>query len=53
MIGAVVGSICRHVWRSIAVVAMMMLMTMVEDCKCLLRWVVSLVVSDEAADKIY
>jgi hypothetical protein len=53
MIGAVVGSICRHVWRSMAVVAMMVLMTMVEDCKCLLKWVVSLVVSGEAANEMY
>jgi hypothetical protein len=53
MIGAVVGSICRHVWRSMAVVAMMVLMAMVEDCKCLLRWVVSLAVSGEAANEMY
>ena len=53
MIGAVVGSICRHVWRSTVVVAMMVLMILLEACRCLLRWVVSLVVSGEAADKIY
>jgi hypothetical protein len=34
-------------------VAMMVSMTMVEDCKCLLRWVVSLVVSGEAANEMY
>jgi hypothetical protein len=30
MIGAVVGSICRHVWRSEVVLAMMVLMTVLE-----------------------
>jgi hypothetical protein len=34
-------------------VAMVVLSTMVEDCRCLLRWVVSLAVSDEAADELY
>jgi hypothetical protein len=53
MIGAMVGSICRHVWRLAVTVAMVVLSTMVEDCRCLLRWVVSLAVSDEAADELY
>lgn len=53
MIGAVVGSICRHVRKLDVMVAMMVLSTMVEDCRCLLRWVVSLAVSDEAADELY
>jgi hypothetical protein len=30
MIGAVVGSICRHVWRSEAVLVMMVLMTVLK-----------------------
>ena len=53
MIGAVVGSICRHGWKLYMMVAMILLSTMVEDCRCLLRWVVSLAVSDEAADELY
>jgi hypothetical protein len=54
MIGAVVvGSICRHGWKLSVMAAMTVLSTMVEDCECSLRWVVSLAVSDEAADELY
>jgi hypothetical protein len=45
MIGAmVVGSICRHVGKLSLMAAMTVLSTMVEDCECLLRCVVSLAV---------
>ena len=53
MIGAVVSSICRHVWRSEVVFVMKVLMTVLESCRCLLRWVVSLVMFGEAADELY
>jgi len=48
IIGAVVGRICRHDWKSRGMAA---LVSVVEWCKNLLRWVVSLAVSDEAADE--
>jgi len=53
MIVAVVGSICRHDWKGVMIMATMMLLAVMEDCKGLLkRWAVSSAVSLAAADEL-